>query len=76
MALAELDVNYTKYEIDLQNKPEWYAPKVNPASKVSVSFRTSTDPRRIHFHFKPSFIFYSESVAETFVFRMMNRFRP
>ncbi|KAF8811930.1 hypothetical protein BYT27DRAFT_7088444, partial [Phlegmacium glaucopus] len=25
---------YKRFEIDLKNKPEWYAPKVNPASKV------------------------------------------
>ncbi|TDL24494.1 glutathione S-transferase [Rickenella mellea] len=34
IALAELGIEHTKYQIDLQNKPEWYAPKVNPASKV------------------------------------------
>ncbi|EJF56550.1 hypothetical protein DICSQDRAFT_71278 [Dichomitus squalens LYAD-421 SS1] len=34
LALAEAKVPFTRYEIDLQNKPEWYAPKVNPASKV------------------------------------------
>ncbi|EJD05527.1 glutathione S-transferase [Fomitiporia mediterranea MF3/22] len=34
IALAEAGVDYTRYEIDLQNKPGWYAPKVNPASKV------------------------------------------
>jgi glutathione S-transferase len=28
------DVDFTRYEIDLKNKPEWYEPKVNPASKV------------------------------------------
>lgn len=27
----------TKYFIDLQNKPEWFAPKINPASKVRLS---------------------------------------
>ncbi|KAH9932321.1 glutathione S-transferase [Fomitopsis serialis] len=34
LALEEAKADYTKYQIDLQNKPEWYAPKVNPASKV------------------------------------------
>ncbi|KAH9838988.1 thioredoxin-like protein [Rhodofomes roseus] len=34
LALEESKAEYTKYLIDLQNKPEWYAPKVNPASKV------------------------------------------
>ncbi|KAI0089004.1 glutathione S-transferase C-terminal-like protein [Irpex rosettiformis] len=34
IALAEAKAKFTRYEIDLQNKPEWYAPKVNPASKV------------------------------------------
>ncbi|TFK79089.1 glutathione S-transferase C-terminal-like protein [Polyporus arcularius HHB13444] len=34
IALAEAKAPFTRYEIDLQNKPEWYAPKVNPASKV------------------------------------------
>ncbi|KAJ6542526.1 glutathione S-transferase [Mycena vulgaris] len=34
LALAEAKVDFTSFEIDLGNKPEWYAPKVNPASKV------------------------------------------
>ncbi|CAE6478385.1 hypothetical protein RSOLAG22IIIB_01719 [Rhizoctonia solani] len=34
IALQEAKADYTTYEIDLSNKPEWYAPKVNPASKV------------------------------------------
>ncbi|KAF8886807.1 hypothetical protein BD779DRAFT_1529794 [Infundibulicybe gibba] len=34
LALEEAKINYTRYEIDLQNKPDWYAPQVNPASKV------------------------------------------
>jgi len=37
LALAEAKTDYTRYEIDLQNKPEWYAPKVNPASKVPAA---------------------------------------
>lgn len=34
LALKEAKVEYTRYEIDLENKPTWYASKVNPASKV------------------------------------------
>ncbi|KAG2152618.1 glutathione S-transferase C-terminal-like protein [Suillus bovinus] len=34
IALAEVGAPFKRYEIDLGNKPEWYAPKVNPASKV------------------------------------------
>ncbi|KAG8762359.1 hypothetical protein FRC11_009662 [Ceratobasidium sp. 423] len=34
IALQEAKADYTMYEIDLSNKPEWYAPKINPASKV------------------------------------------
>ncbi|KAI0048892.1 glutathione S-transferase [Auriscalpium vulgare] len=34
IAFAEAGSNVAKYQIDLKNKPEWYAPKVNPASKV------------------------------------------
>ncbi|KZT07935.1 glutathione S-transferase C-terminal-like protein [Laetiporus sulphureus 93-53] len=34
LALEEANAKYSKYQIDLQNKPQWYAPKVNPASKV------------------------------------------
>ncbi|KIY62573.1 hypothetical protein CYLTODRAFT_426808 [Cylindrobasidium torrendii FP15055 ss-10] len=34
IALAEVGADFKRYEIDLSNKPEWYAPKVNPASKV------------------------------------------
>jgi len=34
LALAETNAPHEQYQIDLQNKPEWYAPKVNPASKV------------------------------------------
>ena len=36
MALAEAKAPFTRFEIDLQNKPEWYAPRVNPASKVRL----------------------------------------
>ncbi|KAJ7859375.1 hypothetical protein B0H14DRAFT_2747138 [Mycena olivaceomarginata] len=35
LALAEAKVGFNRFEIDLSNKPEWYAPQVNPASKVS-----------------------------------------
>ncbi|KAJ7745588.1 glutathione S-transferase [Mycena maculata] len=34
LALAEAKVGHTRFEVDLKDKPEWYAPKVNPASKV------------------------------------------
>ncbi|KAF9027246.1 hypothetical protein BDZ89DRAFT_1134344 [Hymenopellis radicata] len=34
LALAEVGAQFTRCEIDLFNKPEWYAAKVNPASKV------------------------------------------
>ncbi|KAI5116601.1 hypothetical protein M0805_006779 [Coniferiporia weirii] len=34
LALAEAGADVVKYQVDLQNKPVWYAPKVNPASKV------------------------------------------
>ncbi|EGN94108.1 hypothetical protein SERLA73DRAFT_188693, partial [Serpula lacrymans var. lacrymans S7.3] len=34
LALAEAKADFKSYQIDLQNKPEWYAPQVNPASKV------------------------------------------
>ncbi|EPT05800.1 hypothetical protein FOMPIDRAFT_127125 [Fomitopsis schrenkii] len=35
LALEEAHANYTKCVIDLQNKPAWYAPRVNLASKPS-----------------------------------------
>lgn len=34
IALAEAKVEYTRFEIDLRNKPDWYVPKVNPVGKV------------------------------------------
>ncbi|KAH7912760.1 glutathione S-transferase C-terminal-like protein [Hygrophoropsis aurantiaca] len=34
IALNEAKASFKSFQIDLQNKPEWYAPKVNPASKV------------------------------------------
>ncbi|KAH8978323.1 glutathione S-transferase [Lactarius hatsudake] len=34
MAFQEAKADVTRYPIDLANKPEWYAPRVNPASKV------------------------------------------
>lgn len=36
LALAESNQDFERYEIDLQNKPEWYESKVNKASKVPV----------------------------------------
>ncbi|KIK53792.1 hypothetical protein GYMLUDRAFT_178432 [Collybiopsis luxurians FD-317 M1] len=43
LALAESGAkpnkDFIRYEIDLKNKPEWYQPKINPASKVpAVAF--------------------------------------
>ncbi|KAK7059898.1 serine carboxypeptidase [Favolaschia claudopus] len=37
LALEEAKAGYSRCEIDLANKPEWYAPQVNPASKLSHS---------------------------------------
>ncbi|KAK7685072.1 hypothetical protein QCA50_011909 [Cerrena zonata] len=34
LALAEAKADFKRFDVDLKNKPEWYAPKVNPASKV------------------------------------------
>ncbi|KAG5651458.1 hypothetical protein H0H81_008594 [Sphagnurus paluster] len=34
LALEETKLEYTRFEIDLRNKPEWYAPLVNPACQV------------------------------------------
>ncbi|KAJ7282476.1 glutathione S-transferase [Mycena rebaudengoi] len=34
LALAEVKAGFSRFEVDLVNKPEWYAPQVNPASKV------------------------------------------
>ncbi|THH20033.1 hypothetical protein EUX98_g8658 [Antrodiella citrinella] len=34
LALAEAKAQFQTFEVDLQNKPVWYAPQVNPASKV------------------------------------------
>lgn len=36
IALGETKLKYSRFEVDLQNKPGWYAPKINPASKVSI----------------------------------------
>ncbi|KAM0746344.1 hypothetical protein T439DRAFT_329794 [Meredithblackwellia eburnea MCA 4105] len=36
LAVQEVGATYNHVEIDLKNKPEWYASKVNPASKVPV----------------------------------------
>ncbi|KAI0259699.1 hypothetical protein BC834DRAFT_904559 [Gloeopeniophorella convolvens] len=34
LAFQEAGADIGRYQIDLQNKPEWYASRVNPASKV------------------------------------------
>lgn len=36
MALVEAGAEFTRYEIDPYDQPEWYASKVNPARKVST----------------------------------------
>lgn len=36
LAIEELGIKPDHVEIDLQNKPSWYASEVNPASKVPV----------------------------------------
>jgi hypothetical protein len=37
LAFQEAGADVTRYQIDLQNKPEWYASRVNPASKVGCA---------------------------------------
>lgn len=44
IALKEANPPYTEYEIDLQNKPEWYAPRVNSTSKVCVASLETLSP--------------------------------
>ncbi|TFK63629.1 glutathione S-transferase [Pluteus cervinus] len=34
IALAETKLPFTRYEIDLGNKPDWFTPKVNAAGKI------------------------------------------
>jgi glutathione S-transferase len=34
LAFQEAKADVTRYWIDLKNKPEWFAMRVNPASKV------------------------------------------
>lgn len=34
IALREIGLQFTEFEIDLANKPLWYSTKINPASKV------------------------------------------
>jgi glutathione S-transferase len=34
LALAEANIQYKACEVDLFNKPEWFAAKVNPIGKV------------------------------------------
>lgn len=36
MALYEAKAEFTKYEFDFNNRPEFYATKVNPLGKVCV----------------------------------------
>ncbi|KAH9051928.1 glutathione S-transferase [Lactarius vividus] len=46
IAFQEAKADVTRYSIDLLNKPEWYAPQVNPANKVPalVYGRPKSDP--------------------------------
>ncbi|THU79688.1 hypothetical protein K435DRAFT_973054 [Dendrothele bispora CBS 962.96] len=44
IALAEAGVDYTRFEIDLGNKPEWYASKINPASKPTAAPVPASQP--------------------------------
>ncbi|KAL0070185.1 hypothetical protein AAF712_002675 [Marasmius tenuissimus] len=44
IALKEAKADYTSCQIDLQNKPVWFAPKINPASKVHDSHHLSSPP--------------------------------
>lgn len=34
LAVEELNIDHKHEEIDLMNKPSWYAERINPASKV------------------------------------------
>lgn len=36
LALGEAGINYTRFEVDLDNKPQWYSLKINPAKTVSM----------------------------------------
>ncbi|KAI9439574.1 hypothetical protein H4582DRAFT_2074932 [Lactarius indigo] len=57
IAFQEAKADVTRYEIDLQNKPEWYAERVNPTGKLpfvgpshsscSSSSRTCTPDSRL-----------------------------
>ncbi|KAF7292038.1 Glutathione S-transferase [Mycena indigotica] len=38
LALQEAKAGYNRFEVDLSNKPEWYAAKINPESKARFSF--------------------------------------
>ncbi|KAI9456841.1 glutathione S-transferase [Lactarius psammicola] len=46
LAFQEAKADVTRYQIDLLNKPEWYASRVNPASKVPavVCGSSKSDP--------------------------------
>ena len=43
IALAEAKADYTRFEIDLRNKPDWYVPKVNPVGKVRLAHPFARD---------------------------------
>jgi len=45
LAFQEAKADVTRYQIDLTNKPEWYATRVNPASKVPAAvYGAKSDP--------------------------------
>ncbi|KAG8712367.1 hypothetical protein FRC11_000319 [Ceratobasidium sp. 423] len=50
IALEEAGAEYTKYEVDPMNKPEWYVPKVNPATgKIpAITYGPKSDPTNPH----------------------------
>ncbi|CAE6461672.1 unnamed protein product [Rhizoctonia solani] len=50
VALEEAGAEYTKYEVDPMNKPEWYVPKVNPATgKIpAITYGPRSDPTNPH----------------------------
>ncbi|CAK5282102.1 unnamed protein product [Mycena citricolor] len=49
LALNEAKASFTRFEIDLSNKPTWYAPKVNPASKVPAIGKNVSQPLAPHY---------------------------
>ncbi|KAI9451487.1 thioredoxin-like protein [Russula earlei] len=60
LAFQEAGADVTRYQIDLQNKPEWYAQRVNPAGKVPalVYGSSKSDPE----HPSPESVKLAESL--------------